>query len=99
MIKLLKSETFLSILIAMGFFSILLLNYSSWESWQIRKQNLIYQQQQALQIIENQIALQMANINCETKINQNQINFYITCRENAVKVKFPLGEIEIPVWQ
>lgn len=94
MIKQIKAESLVSVLLAMSIFSVLLLAYSKWQSYQNRSTHFIYQQQQALQIAENQIALRMAGLNCESHIQQNGITFAIQCGQGII-VKFPLGKIEI----
>lgn len=94
MIKPIKAESLVSILLAIAIFSILLLAYGKWQSQQNRSLNFIYQQQQALQIAENQIVLQMAEMNCEAQIEQNSIIFTIQCGQ-GIMVNFPLGRVKI----
>ncbi|WP_018650698.1 DUF5374 domain-containing protein [Actinobacillus capsulatus] len=93
--KLIKSESFISILIGIMIFSFIFIVTSRWESYQTEKINYIYQQQQALQIIENQLALKYAKIPCEHNIQQNRLKFHIECNENKISVSFPLGKIDI----
>ncbi|WGE66888.1 DUF5374 domain-containing protein [Actinobacillus equuli subsp. haemolyticus] len=93
--KLLKSESFISILIGMLLFSIIFIVVSRWGSHQTEKTNYIYQQQQALQIIENQLALKYAEQSCEQYIQQNHLKFKIECQANKISVSFPLGKVEI----
>ncbi|WGE85034.1 DUF5374 domain-containing protein [Actinobacillus equuli] len=93
--NLIKSESFISILIGMLLFSLIFIVTSRWGSQQTEKINYIYQQQQALQIIENQIALKYAKIPCEHDIQQNRLKFHIECNENKISVSFPLGKIDI----
>lgn len=93
--KIIKSESFISILIGIIIFSLIFIVILRWGSYQTRKINYIYQQQQALQIIENQLALRYAKEPCESYIQQNHLKFTIECQENKMRVTFPLGKIEI----
>lgn len=91
-----RSESIISILIVISLFLILFLSYSRWQNIQHQQENFLYQQQQALQIAENQIALKMANMECNKRSNfQNNLEFIVDCQPQYLKVKFPLGEISI----
>lgn len=91
----LQAESSLNILISVSLFAILFLTYSHWQSEQNQQSNFLYQQQQALQIAENQIALKLANMECKRSVLQNNLQFLIECQPQHIKVKFPLGEIKI----
>ncbi|WP_244298124.1 DUF5374 domain-containing protein [Actinobacillus vicugnae] len=93
--NIIKSESFIAILVGILIFSTLFLTTSKWLSHQTEKINLIYQQQQALQIAENQLALKYAKKPCEAAIQQNHLTFTIECQTNKISVAFPLGKIEI----
>lgn len=93
--KKLSAETILATLVALLTFSILFLSYSSWLKYQTQHIQLNYQQQQALQLIDNQIALKLAGQQCENQVEQNQLHFKINCNDNEIIVQFPLGEIRI----
>lgn len=93
--KLIKAETGVSLLIAISLFFIIFFAYSKWQSMQTRQGNFLYQQQQALQIAENQIALKMANRECERLVKQNDLLFTVQCSQTFIKVIFPLGEIKV----
>lgn len=91
-----RSESLISILITISLFLILFLSYSRWQYAQHQQESFLYQQQQALQIAENQIALKMANMECNKRSNfQNNLQFIIDCQPQSLKVKFPLGEVII----
>lgn len=93
--KLIKAETGVSVLMAISLFMIILFSYSKWQSKQTKQANFLYQQQQALQIAENQIALKMANRECERSVKQNNLLFTVQCHHTFIKVIFPLGEIKV----
>lgn len=92
--KIIKAESSISLLVAMSLFSFLCLIWLNWQSQQTAQQQLIYQRQQALQIAENQIARQMAGIECQRKIEQNGIQFEIQrCSNKEIEIYFPKGKI------
>lgn len=91
----LKAENSLSMMLAIALFAILCLSYMAWQSQQARQYAQIYQQQQALQIVENQIALKMAGRGCESRVRQNGITFEIKCSANRIQVLFPTGEVTV----
>lgn len=93
--KLIKSESFISILIGIVIFSLIFISALRWGSHQTEKINYIYQQQQALQIIENQLALKYSKQTCEQYVQQNHFKFKIECQANKISVSFPLGKVEI----
>lgn len=93
--KVVKAESLISVLIALSLWLILYFTYIHWQSEQHRTAAEIYQRQQALQIAENQIALKMARLPCEKQVQQNNLTFQITCREQKMVVTFPLGNVEI----
>lgn len=96
LIKLIKAESYLSLLIAISLFSILALNLLQWQNQRTQQQLQLYQQQQAILIADNQIDRMLANIACERKIIQNNIEFEIRhCSPTKIEVTFPLGEIII----
>ncbi|WGE31457.1 DUF5374 domain-containing protein [Actinobacillus genomosp. 2] len=93
--KLYTAETLSSVLVGLTLFALIWLSFSNWQQRQIAKINTHYQHQQALQIIENQIALRLANKPCEKQIIQNRITFQIECKTGKIQVKFPLGQAVI----
>lgn len=90
-----KAESFSALLVAMVLFSVVLLVYQQWQSQQNVRNVMLYQQQQALQIAENQLALQHAGKNCEAQAVQNGLTFTISCQAHRIQVRFPLGQVEI----
>ena len=93
--RLFYAETFLSLLVIITIFALICLGYLQWQSQQNRQVNFIFQQQQALQIAENQLARKMAVENCESTVEQNQLRFVIECPPNKIEVKFPLGSVVV----
>lgn len=90
-----RAETTISLLIAIVIFSILILVFSHWQSAQNKRLNLYFQKQQAVQILESQIALKLAGLACENHIIQNQVRYEIYCSATQFSIRFPLGEIEL----
>ncbi|HGO5815970.1 TPA: DUF5374 domain-containing protein [Mannheimia haemolytica] len=90
-----KAETALSLLVAITLFAIVILSFSQWQSAQNRRLNQHFQQQQAIIILENQLALKLAGLDCEPSITQNQIRYEIQCNGNRLSIRFPLGKIEL----
>ncbi|WP_373819650.1 DUF5374 domain-containing protein [Glaesserella sp.] len=96
MIRLFKAENTISVVIAIMLFSMLYLTYSHWQTQQNDQTNFVFQQRQALQIAENQIALKMNDKQaCESSIEQNGIYFEIQCSSQQIRVSFPKGEVII----
>lgn len=95
MIKWIKAENTLSIMMAVMISSILLLTYSQWQGRQNYAQMQIFQQLEAMQIAENQIVLKMAKLPCETEISQNKLRFNVSCEQNRIRVEYPLGLFEV----
>lgn len=96
MMKHLKAESGLSLLIALSLFAIVSLSAMKWQQSQIHQTTYLYQQQQALLIAENQIDRQLARQQCEQIVEQNGIRFEIQkCTPQLIQIKFPLGNIEI----
>ena len=93
--RLFYAETFLSLLVIIAIFALICLGYLQWQSQQNQQVNFIFQQQQALQIAENQLARKMAAVNCESAVEQNQLRFVIECRQDKIEVKFPLGSVVV----
>ena len=93
--KRLKSESLVSLLVALALFAILALNYTAWQNEQLKHGTKSYQQQQALQIAENQIALKMAGLGCESQAVENNVKFAIQCSGEQIKVSYPMGKVEI----
>ena len=93
--KLIKAESLTSLMVVMLIFSVIYLGYSRWQHIQNKQSTLIFQQQQALQIAENQIALLMAGKPCENQIRQNEQEIKEQCRSNTLKITFPSGEVVI----
>lgn len=93
--KLFRAESYLSVLVIISVFIVVFFGYIKWQGMQTKQEAFLYQQQQALQIAENQIALKMAGKACERSIRQNSLHFLIRCSEREIIVSFPLGEIKI----
>lgn len=94
--KIHKAETATSLLIALLLFSLICLGWLGWQSQQTMQSQFVFQQQQALQIAENQIARLLAKLPCQKRWIQNGVQFDIhRCSEQEIEVKFPLGEIVI----
>lgn len=93
--KIVKAESSIALLISVSVFAILFLTYSRWQSSQNKQENFLFQQQQALQIASNQLALKMAKKPCERSVKQNNLQFEILCDEQQIKVTFPAGEIKL----
>lgn len=93
--RMIKAETFVSLLVAISLFSIIFMSFSYWQTEQNKNLAEIYQQQQALQIAENQLALQMAGLSCENRVEQNHLSFEVQCISQKISVIYPLGRVEI----
>lgn len=87
-----RAETVLSVLVAIMLFSVMVLTFNHWQSEQNRQLNYHLQRQQAVQILVNQIALKLADVECEKAVVQNQVRYEIQCLE---AIRFPLGEIKL----
>lgn len=92
---LIKAESSINLLMTLSLFVIIFFAYLKWQSIQTQQANFLYQQQQALQIAENQLALKMAKQECKRLVKQNNLQFSVQCSEAGVKVIFPLGEIKL----
>lgn len=95
MVKQLKAESLVSLLVALMLFAILALNFTVWQKTQLERGARNYQQQQALQIAENQIALRMAGLSCESQAVENDVRFTIQCSGELIKISYPMGKVEI----
>ena len=95
MVKQLKAESLVSLLVALMLFAILALNFTAWQKDQLEHGARNYQQQQAVQIVENQIALRMAGLSCESQAVENDVRFTIQCSGELIKVSYPMGKVEI----
>lgn len=93
--KLFKAESFISLLVALTLFLILLLSFSQWQNQYNQRSAKLFQKQQALRIAENQLALKMAGEQCEAQLQQNRILFTIQCNQTEINVRFPLGEYRL----
>lgn len=94
--KLIKADSFVSLLSALGILSIILLTYTQWQTAQNKRTHFLFQQQQALQIAQNQIARQLAEMPCERRVEQNRIQFDIQrCTKQEVRIRFPTGDLTI----
>lgn len=87
-----RAETALSVLVAIMLFSVMVLTFNHWQSEQNRQLNYHLQRQQAVQILVNQIALKLVDVECEKAVVQNQVRYEIQCLE---AIRFPLGEIKL----
>lgn len=90
-----RAETTLSLLVAITLFALILLVFSHWQTEQNYRLSKHFQQQQAAQLLENQIALKLANLDCESQITQNGISYQIECPTHRLSIQFPLGKIEL----
>lgn len=89
-----KAETMISVLAAIALFCVIYLSYSQWLSQQNLQTAKQYQEQQAWQIVENEIALSLAEESlCGQTITQNSLQFKVACTHSQITVTFPLGEI------
>lgn len=95
MVKQLRAESLVSLLVALTLFAILALNFTAWQKIQLERGARNYQQQQALQIAENQIALRMAGLSCEPQAVENDVKFTIQCSGELIKISYPMGQVEI----
>lgn len=94
--KIIKAESSVSLLVALLLFSLIYLAWSVWQSQQNAQSQRIFQQQQALQIAENQIARLLAGMDCQTSVEQNAIRFEISrCSNREIEVRFPAGKVLI----
>lgn len=89
-----RAETALSVLVAIMLFSVMVLTFNHWQSEQNRQLNYHLQRQQAVQILVNQIALKLVDVECEKAVVQNQVRYEIQCLE---AIRFPLGEIKLNI--
>lgn len=90
-----RAETIVSVLLGMVVFSMIFLSFHQWYSTQIRKQQQNDFRQQALQIIDNQIARQFVGLPCENQVIQNQRKFVISCSETVITVSSEKMTIKI----
>lgn len=96
MIKIIyRAESIISIMIAIFILSVLFLVYSNWSTLQNNQNAKLFYYQQAMQIIDNQINLKMANLDCERNTEQNGITFNISCQSDKISVKTPIGELSL----
>ncbi|QIM62221.1 hypothetical protein A1D29_02280 [Pasteurellaceae bacterium Orientalotternb1] len=91
-----KAESYMALLVAISLFAISFWVYSHWQTQQNHRTHFLYQQQQALQIAENQLALMLAGQSCKRSVSQNNLQFFIECNDRQLKIRFPLGEINVP---
>lgn len=90
-----KAESYITLLVVISLFAIIFLVYSQWQTQQHHRAHFLYQQQQALQIADNQLALLLAGQRCKRSVSQNNLQFFIECNDKQLKIRFPLGEINI----
>ena len=95
MVKQLRAESLGSLLVALTLFAIFALNFTAWQKTQLERGARNYQQQQALQIAENQIALRMAGLSCDPQAVENDVKFTIQCSGGLIKISYPMGQVEI----
>lgn len=70
-----KGMNFLSLLVTLVLFSGIFLAINRWISYQQKSAVEIYQRYQAVQIIENQKQRLFLGLDCEPKVEQNQLTF------------------------
>ncbi|AKO30333.1 hypothetical protein A6046_03535 [[Haemophilus] ducreyi] len=92
--KIYRAETMVSLLVGIAIFAILFSAFSHWQETQVSQTNYLYQQQ-ALHILENQIALKQATQECEKQLQQNDVLFTIDCGASYIQVNFPLGNVRV----
>lgn len=94
--KRLNAETTLSLLLALSLFTLAALGVIRQQNQQTHTAQLLFQQQQALSIADNQIERQLAQFACERTVIQNGIRFEIEkCSPQQIHVSFPLGVVRI----
>lgn len=94
--KVINAESGLSLLVSLSLFALISLSAIQWQKQQIHQTLRLYQQQQALLIADNQIDRQLAQQQCERTVEQNGIRFDIeTCSPDNIRVRYPLGQIEL----
>lgn len=93
--KYFKAESYITLLVVISLFAISFWVYSQWQTRQHYRAHFLYQQQQALQIADNQLALLLAGQSCKRSVSQNNLQFFIECNDKRLKIRFPLGEINI----
>lgn len=90
-----QAETAISLLMVMILFALIIFSFGHWQAEQNYRLSKNYQQQQAAQLLENQIALKLAGLECESNVVQNEINYQIECATHKISITFPLGKIEL----
>lgn len=90
-----RAESIVSLMIAVLILSILFLAFSKWNALQNNQNAKLFHYQQAMQIIDNQINLKMAGLDCEKSIEQNGITFTVFCQNDNISIKTPIGEFSL----
>lgn len=94
--KRLNAESTLGLLVVLSLFALVALGAVRQQSRQTHSTQLLFQQQQALSIADNQIERQLAQFACEHTVIQNGIRFEIEkCSPQQIHVRFPLGVVRI----
>ncbi|MFC0322654.1 DUF5374 domain-containing protein [Gallibacterium melopsittaci] len=88
-------HSLMSILVALGLLSLLLLFGQRWLNQQQYQMAKLWQYAQALQIAENQQSLRFIQQPCQYQVEQNGIMFRIRCEAEQITVEYPLGNITI----
>lgn len=83
----------MTFLLALTMFSGILLVFQKWSAHQTQKAESTYQRYQAIQIAENQQQRQMFALACQPRVEMNQIVFWVSCQNNHISVRYPMGEI------
>lgn len=85
----------IGVISALSFLAIVLLAGQRWLNQQQSQTAKLWQYAQALQIAENQAALQLLEQPCQRQVIQNQVTFIVHCEAQQIIVKYPLGELKI----
>lgn len=84
-----------SFLVALALFSSIALSVIHWSAHHRQSMMQMYQYLQAIQIAENQKQRQFLGLDCEQQVHQNNLIFFIECRETHISIRYQLGEITL----
>lgn len=92
-----RGMNFTSLLVTLTLFSGIFLIINQWTSYQRQSAVQIYQVSQAIQIGENQQQRRLANLPCQTQVQQNGQVFKIQCQASVVRISYAGGEIKLTI--
>ena len=92
-----RGMNFTSLLVTLTLFSGIFLTINQWTSYQRQSAVQIYQVSQAIQIGENQQQRRLANLPCQTQVQQNGQVFKIQCQASVVRISYAGGEIKLTI--